>query len=310
MALELAGQPPLREATVPGIWPDSGSGRQRCPVFHVPPLSGSWAACAEGLAHPHTGVQRPIVFDHSLADGRDDVVLAHLNHRLVAMALRLLRAEVWATGGRAKLHRITARIVPSSTLETPAIIGHARLLILGADHQRLHEEVMAAGGILREGRFARLTVTETQRLLAAATDRPVPTSLHERLAAQWPKHQDALLLALESRMRERGESLAKFLNDRAAKEIADITAVLTELQRAIEAELDEPSVTQLSFLSDPEREQFERNVDSLRARAAAIPAEIAAETAVIQARYADPHPRFFPVAVTFLVPEQFVGSMK
>ena len=49
-----------------------------------------------GLNHPHTHKRRPITFDHDVAKGRDDVVLAHLNHRLVQMCLRLLRAEVWA----------------------------------------------------------------------------------------------------------------------------------------------------------------------------------------------------------------------
>ena len=39
---------------------------------------------------------RPITFDHQVAKGRDDVVLVHLNHRLVQMCLRLMRAEVWA----------------------------------------------------------------------------------------------------------------------------------------------------------------------------------------------------------------------
>src|ERR1035437_8473141 len=46
--------------------------------------------------HPHTGLQRPITFDPDAAAGRDDIVLAHLNHRLVQRCLRLLRAEVWA----------------------------------------------------------------------------------------------------------------------------------------------------------------------------------------------------------------------
>ena len=294
IALEVANQPPLRPTTIAGT-----------PAFHVPSLTGSWAACGTGLAHPHTSVQRPIVFDHAVADGRDDVVLAHLNHRLVAMALRLLRAEVWATGGRGKLYRVTARIVPSDTLEVPAIIGHARLLVLGADHQRLHEEVMVAGGVLREGRFVRLTLTETQRALAAATDRPVAAALHTRLAAQWPKHQDALLAALEARMRERATSMAKHLSERCDKEVADITAILTELRRAIEAELHEPVVSQLLLpaFSDAEREQFARNEESLRARVAQIPGELAAETAAIRARYTNPSPRLFPVAVTFLVPE-------
>lgn len=41
------------------------------------------------------------MFDHEAAKGRDDVVLVHLNHQLVQMCLRLLRAEVWSgeTGG-------------------------------------------------------------------------------------------------------------------------------------------------------------------------------------------------------------------
>lgn len=50
---------------------------------------------------------------------------------------------------------------------------------------------------------------------------------------------------------------------------------------------------------------FEHNAASLRARAAQIPGEIEAETAGIQAHYAEPHPRLFPVAVTFLVPEKY-----
>ena len=40
------------------------------------------------------------MFDHALAKGREDVVLVHLNHRLVQMSLRLLRAEVWSQEGR------------------------------------------------------------------------------------------------------------------------------------------------------------------------------------------------------------------
>src|SRR5712692_1840224 len=116
----------------------------------------SWAACAEGLEHPHTKDIRPITFDHAAADGRDDIVLVHLNHRLVQMSLRLLRAEVWSVKGRKRLHRITARIVPDTALQHLAMIAHARLVVIGGDCHRLHEEIITAGGMLREGRFARL----------------------------------------------------------------------------------------------------------------------------------------------------------
>jgi hypothetical protein len=49
-----------------------------------------------------------------------------------------------------------------------------------------------------------------------------------------------------------------------------------------------------------------RNQDSLRSRLAQIPGEIAGETAAIHARYAEPSPRLFPVAVTFLVPKRLM----
>ena len=85
-----------------------------------------------------------------MAKGRDDVVLVHLNHRLVQMCLRLLRAEVWAEKGRSKLHRITARVVPNDVLDTPAVIAHARLVVIGGDSHRLHEEIITAGGFIKD----------------------------------------------------------------------------------------------------------------------------------------------------------------
>jgi len=52
-----------------------------------------------------------------------------------------------------------------------------RARCLGADGRRLHEELVAAGGLLREGRFARLGVDETEQALAAALPGAVPEPL-------------------------------------------------------------------------------------------------------------------------------------
>ncbi len=310
IALDLAGQPPLQEANALGLWPDPTGRRKVCPVWYVPPLHSSWAGCTEGLAHPHTKQQRPIVFDHDLVDGRDDVVLAHLEHRLVQMALRLLRAEVWAPDGQRKLNRVTARIVPNDTLETPAVIAHARLLMLGGDHQRLHEEVIAAGGALREGRFSRLNVGETRRALEAALDQPIPQTMRQRLRELWPSHAQPLAQALETRVRDRSDSLRRFLAEREQQELKASETVLNELRSAILGALKQPEVQQLELFTTPEREQFERNMDTLQARAASIPDEIVREAAAIRARYADPQTRLFPVAVTYLVPERFTRGSK
>ena len=301
VALELAGQPALRPVQL-----DDGR-----TAYTVPALTGSWAACTDGLAHPHTHVQRPIVFEHNAASGRDDVVLAHLGHRLVAMALRLLRAEVWA-GAAGKLARVTARTVPTGTIQAPVVVAYARLLVLGGDQQRLHEEIIVAGGLLEAGKLTRLGVTETRRVLAAATDRPVPATLHTRFATLWPQIEGPLFAALEARQRERFVSMERQLTERKAKETADIAAILTELRRTIEAELHTPEIVQpvLPGFSSEEREQFARNIDSLRARVARIPTEIADEQAAVAARYADPQPKLFPVAVTYLVPEGLAQTVQ
>ena len=164
--------------------PDSHQDRRRhTPRFQLPPLKGSWAACAEGLEHPHTKEIRPITFDEAVAKGRDDVVLVHLNHRLPQMCLRLLRAEVWAEKGRSKLQRVTARVVPNDVLDTPAVIAHARLVVIGGDSYRLHEEIIAAGGFIREQKWGgRLNVGQTESALAGATAKEPSAAVKSQVA--------------------------------------------------------------------------------------------------------------------------------
>ena len=85
------------------------------------------------------------------------------------MCLRLLRAEIWSLGTQAKhLSRVSACIVDDSTLSHPVVIAHGRIVVLGGDNHRLHEEVITAGGSLIEGRFQRLNVGETKTALEAA----------------------------------------------------------------------------------------------------------------------------------------------
>ncbi|MFC1600822.1 DISARM system SNF2-like helicase DrmD [Candidatus Sumerlaeota bacterium] len=311
IALELAEQPPLEEADAPGIWPDPKGERARCPAFRLPLLTGSWASCAEGLADPHTGEIRPIVFDHALAKGNQDVVLCHLNHRLVQMSLRLLRAEVWSKESGKKLNRVTARIVPDNALASPALVAHARLVIIGSDSQRLHEEVITAGGRIREGRFSRLNVGETQGALDAALSDEPADSVKEELVGLWETNSKSLRLALESRMNSRFESLMRSLAERSQKEADNITAVLNELKTSIEGQLnllDQPKqLDWIEQLDGGERDQLDRDIDNLRARLNQIPKEIEQERQIIKDRFANPQARLFPVAVTWLVPQQFAG---
>lgn len=297
IALDLARQPKL----IPVVLEDG------LHAFHVPRFSDpSWQPCLTGLLHPHTQQQRPITFDPDAAAGRDDVVLAHLNHRLVQRCLRLLRSEVWAPSDRQKIHRVTARIVPRGLLRAPAVLAHARLTVVSSDSLRLHEELISAGGIIQEARLERWNVTQTNEFLALGSNTEPPESVRLRLQSLWPQLSRPLMAAVDARGRERTESIRKQLADRAEDEIKKITAVLTELDAAIRLELRRPPNLQLSLFTEAERDQDQRNHDALAARLVELPGEIERETKTIRERYADPQPRLFPVAVTFLVPEGLV----
>jgi hypothetical protein len=232
-------------------------------------------------------------------------MLIHLNHRLPQMCLRLLRAEVWREKGRSKLQRVTARLVPNDVLDIPAVIAHARLVVIGGDNYRLHEEVIAAGGFIKDQKWGgRLNIGQTESALAGAMVKEPSTAVKARLLELYPAVTSSLASAVEARMKQMVDGLQKKLADRADKEARDIESILTELKKSIEAELKDPAYIQPTLFDDPEIERFERNKEAMRARAREIPEEVKRETEAIRSRFANPQARMFPVAVTFLIPEK------
>ncbi len=298
-ALRLAHNKDLTEAPAPQGF------RGRC--FRLPELPGAWAdARNDGLYHPVTGKERPVTFDHDAAAGRTDVVLLHLGHRLVQMCLRLLRAELWSGApgidGSAKLSRVTARVVPGDILTTPAVAAHMRVVVTGDEGTRLHEEVIVAGGVIKAGKLVRVKAEDLEAWLAAATEELPPRPVLERLTTMWPDLEPRLISILNTRANQRKNKLATDLEQRCAEDIAAIRTVLTELERSIRAALDDTAQWEQPSLFEIEREQLRKDREALIARLDSIPAQLEAETAAVRRRYADPVARWFPAAVTFLVP--------
>lgn len=293
--LALARQADLLAAVLPGGEPG----------FRLPPLSGSWARAAVGLEHPVTRAVRPITFDLNVAQGRDDVVHVHLGHPLVQRCLRLLRAEIWSGGERARLSRVSARVVADTLLDTPAVVAHGRLVVTGAAGQRLHEEVILAGGRLREGRFVRFdSLRETEEVAASGGADLPGAAMQDRLADLWPRLEQPLATALRRRAEERSRSLDRVLLERAEADAAAARAVLAELERGIGRALTESPAVQLELFEPDERRQLDRDVAALRRRLEEIPGDMEAAEAAVRRRYADPTARYFPAAVTFYVPRR------
>jgi superfamily II DNA or RNA helicase len=298
-ALDVANQPTLIETDTEG-------------EFRLPPLSGSWQRTSEGMVDRLSGDELPFTFNTLQAAGRDDIVFCHLGHRLVAQSLRLLRAEVWATGQRQNLARVTARTVPPmpDVLEVgdTGLICHARLVITGADGHRLHEELVVAGGRERGGRFARIdTLRGLDALLRSAGGEPEDPDAIDEAVRWWDSVvEPGLARALDRRSETVQESKRRELSERADAEADAVRTVLSELQRQITTDLDRLAAErneQLTLFSEPEREQSQRDIDSLRRRLEEIPEEIVREVEAVRRRFTDPECHIFPAAVTILVPE-------
>ena len=299
VALRLAQQPPLEPVRVEGI-PDGHA-------FRLPPFSGAWARCLEGNAHPYTGTPRPIVFSGDEAAGRDDVVLAHLNHQLVRMSLRLLRAQLWTSPRDCRLHRVACHIVPSSFLTDPVVAALGRIIVVGGTSQRIFEEMVMAGGRIRNGRFSRMGVQELKTFWNSAMRQPpMPRreELEDRLRDNlWPRTAPALYQALQARCDERLKTLSSRMERRANEEVARFEAIMDELAAAIRAQLEVMQTPQqLSLFDDEEREAFQADVAVLKERLRRIPGEKAEESRHLRARYEDPRQTLFPLAVLWFVP--------
>lgn len=317
-ALMLARQQPLREHRDEKHHADG--------LYDVPTLTSSWVRATEGLLEKFKGTtpgedggrkrlaeprQLPVTFDPEAARGRDDVVLAHLNHPLVAMSTRLLRAAV--SNDDVGLRRVTAVVSDDPALEDVLVGAYSRFLLVGADGVRLHEEVLYAGGWAPEsGRFRRLENLTTlggilDRALTAGT--PVSDPVWRRVAARWPRVRDGLVNAIDWRSRTRLESLRNRLAQREQEERNRINNVIDQFAATLRAKLAEEDEEEALFSraqarSADEVAQYRRDRQMWRDRLDSLAEERDRELDAITARYSQQDEHRFPVAVVFVVPKR------
>ncbi len=310
--VERAVRTALDLADKPNLVPTSLQGVPEGKAFRMPPLSGSWVRCLEGLEHPFTHEIRPITFDHSIAEGRDDVVLVHLGHPLVQMSLRLLRAEIWAGVDVKRMHRVTVRALPDSILPEPAVAVISRLVITGGSHHRIHEELLETGGYLREATFRRETrITEVRRWLDASTATSISDSTFAAMRTRYERHGIPLLAGVEARSQERMKSLENSIETMKRSETDDLRNILSELDRMLRAELAASTLpVQYELFSEDERTQLKRDRAAIEARLARIPDELEREIAAIESRFEGLVGRTFPIAVILLVPDSMVQGAR
>ena len=307
-ALELDGEQPLRPAV---------DERQLAEgLYEVPALTKSWARATEGLLEKleregEEPRRRPVTFDAATAKGRHDIVLAHLGHPLVDMSARLLRAAVWSrhTG----LRRVTAVVSDDPALESMLAGVYSRFVLVGKDGIRLHEEILYAGGWLREdGTFRRVeSLSAVSGMLNRALTRGTAAApaIQARLAAQWERGRSGLVTAIERRTEERLASLTNKLATRQEAERQVIITGAARFEATLRKALAESAVEEDALFSvvegrGDEREiaQYRRDRENWQAKLGDLAAKRDRELARVTSRYAEITPHSFPVAVIFAVP--------
>jgi superfamily II DNA or RNA helicase len=299
-ALVMARQPALRP--VPASDGEKG-------LFWLPALSGTWARALAGIEDPLSGEPRPITFDPARASERHDVVLAHLGHPLLTMSTRLLRAAVWGTE-HGSLNRVAACLSDDPELEATLLVTFTRLVLVGADGVRLHEEVFPAGGWLRDGRFLALGVTKlgelVDRVLAIENSESASPVEQQGLARQWQRGRAALATAMANRAREREQSLRARLDALKTDEVKRLDQALDQFRRTLERALGGSEAEQLELRLDDleERSQLRRDVDAWRTTLAGLDAQREAEAQQVDHRYSEVRALTFPAAILFVVPRR------
>lgn len=303
-ALELAGQPPLA---------DRPGGEVEPPVLHA-----GWERTVLGLADPLNGVMRPLSFDQSVVGDRDDVVLAHLEHPLVAQGVRLLRSAVW--GGRTSLNRVAAvraTLPAEAGIDGLLVAVFSRLVVVGKDGARLHEEVVLTGReIPAAGRSRRLELEQpryadlreaVERALEPDACRLASEDARLALAEQWEELSPLLAKDVDVRAAERLATMSRTLQNRAADETRRIRAVFDQLRVTLSNALEGPGPTQLTLddlenLEVEERKQLDRDRKAWEDRLASLDEERERELAAAEARYSNVRELVFPFAVALIVP--------
>ena len=300
VALALSHQPTLQpHPTRPGL-------------FSVPSLSAEWIETLKDLEDPISKTRRFITFDPALAEPAPGPLLAHLNHPLVAHATALLRAQVWTTTTQDQLHRVTSRGYDPTTVEGDydwigdlAVVAHARVLITGADGNRLHEQVVARAARFRGGRWAQLDADVHADVLWAAR-LPGAVAADRELQTQWDKVADDLVTNLEKRGQRLAEIKQKALQSRMDEELArlqsDVDRAAEAMRQALDRTRRQLDQAQLTFFDTQETQQLELDYDRLEARHDTLREKVHREIASVRERYATQDVRVFPIAVTFLHP--------
>ena len=111
----------------------------------------------------------------------------------------------------------------------------------------------------------------------------------------WPRVENQVAPALDARMQDRTKNLQKFLDDRAEREVANVTAVIQELERSIRETLADKEDPQLKLeWSDGESNSATVTLTASARGFSICRLNLRVKSSICAVVIADPQPRLFP----------------
>lgn len=274
-------------------------------TFKVPQVSRPWHATLRGLyTRLQPNVARPITFDADVAQGRNDIAYVHLGHPIVQKAQRLLRSALWSASS--PLNRVTAVVVDD--LPESFLAAVTRMVLVGRDGTRLHEDVFLAGVRLR-GRRA-MAEEKAEAALDQALDGALTHAREEilgQLCELWNSRDAPLRVRLEESMQTRASRRHEVvLEQLSRREIADVqrardiyAAFRTNLRESLNVLERAEDEAAAQLFADDQQRQRRRDIEAMKRRLEELDDEEAREIAAIAERYVDVKPHTTAAAVVF-----------
>lgn len=298
----------LRIEGHPGLEPAQGDLAGRGAVLRRPPAH--WGERCAASVKDARGRLLTLVFDPADARDRRDVALVHLNHPLLQRALAAFRKNMFSLGltETERLHRVTYQVVPGGILESPLLAADVRLLAVGQQGQKLHEEIRTLCWTATPDGLSPAPAELLDQVPEDAPHPSIPARLGRRLELLVERHEGALKEGLARLVQAETARLEAALRDRAEHEVAQVRQMtqkrIDEIRKRLR-QIRATPVEQLQF-DFMEAEQYREDEQMLRRRLDQLVEDRKAEPGRIRERYRLRDVRAFPLGLRFLLPEPLV----
>ncbi|WP_081057575.1 DISARM system SNF2-like helicase DrmD [Burkholderia diffusa] len=265
--------------------------------FSLSRVPTAWTECKVYVSTDY--LLKRLSFNRVKAREDDAVGIIHLDHPLMRRAISTFRIQMWGTQfSRSGLNRVV--ISKSAQVTAPSVIAWGRQVLLGSEHNRLHE------GLVR----CQLSI-EGETVVEKEVIRPADANIFdgkiEDVQALIAPHVDAIMKQLAISAETEAKTLTATLNDRGevARKHAQSLATerITAIRNAIKDWQKRSADLQMQFaFDDEEQEQREQDFLSLQRRLEQLQKERETEPRRQRDLYKVTDQRMYPVALEIILP--------